>query len=166
MKYTRLVIVFIVSMLFFTLAKAQQTIPNIADPRLNFTAQDVNGDSVQLSSFKGKVFLLDFWASWCGPCRVSNRQLIKLYNKYKDKGFEILGVSLDDEKKDWVKAIGKDKVTWPQLISLGGWDAEAAIKWNIEAIPASFLVNQSGDVVAIDPEKNELEKRVKELLGF
>ena len=149
-----------------TCAFAQQQIPNIADPRLDFTLPDLNGNRVTLSSLKGKVVLIDFWASWCLPCRVSNKHLVKLYSKYKDKGLEIIGVSLDDDSKDWKKAVVKDKITWMQVNDPGGWDAKAAIKWNIEAIPASFLVNKNGDVVAIDLEKNELEIMVKQLLGL
>ena len=144
----------------------QQTVPNITDPRLDFTSTTLKGDSVQLSSMKGKIFLLDFWASWCGPCRHSNKSLVKLYSKYKDKGFEIYGVSLDDFKNDWKKAVAKDKITWMQSIDMNGFDANAAIKWNINAIPASFLIDKEGNVVAIDPDKDELEKKIKELLGL
>ena len=146
--------------------KAQQPIPNITDYRLDFTVAGLKGDSIKLSSLKGKVVLLDFWASWCGPCRISNKQLVKLYGKYKDKGFEIFSVSLDDEKNNWKKAIAKDKITWMQGIDTGGWDALTAAKWQVDAIPASFLVNKDGDVVAINLEKNELEKKIKELLGL
>ena len=148
------------------LMEAQQTIPNITDPRLDFTSTTLKGNPVQLSSMKGKVFLLDFWASWCGPCRHSNKNLVKLYSKYKDKGFEIYGVSLDDYKNDWKKAVVKDKITWMQSIDMNGFDANAAIKWNINAIPASFLIDKEGNVVAIDPDKDELEKKIKELLGL
>jgi thiol-disulfide isomerase/thioredoxin len=133
---------------------------------LDFTVVTLKGDSVKLSSMKGKVFLLDFWASWCGPCRASNKQMVKFYNRYKDKGFEIFGVSLDDETGDWKKAIAKDKINWFQSIDKGGWDAMSAAKWNINAIPASFLINKNGDVVAVDPERGELEKMLKELLGL
>jgi glutathione peroxidase-family protein len=147
-------------------SKAQGPIPNIADHRLDFTVTSLNGDSIKLSSLKGKVFLLDFWASWCGPCRFSNKHLVKLYNKYKSKGLEILSVSLDEEMKDWKKAITKDKITWLQGIDMGGWDAMAAIKWQVDALPSSFLVNREGNVVAINLEKDELEKKIKELLGL
>ena len=159
----------ILSLVFAFLAlavKAQAPIPNIADHRLDFTVANIKGDSITLSSLKGKVLLLDFWASWCGPCRFSNKHLVKLYNKYKDKGFEIFSVSLDEEIKDWKKAVAKDKITWMQGIDRGGWDALAAIKWQVDALPSSFVVNQNGDVVAINLEKGELEKKIKELLGL
>jgi len=145
---------------------AQGPIPNITDNRLDFTVVDMKGDSIKLSSMKGKVFLLDFWASWCGPCRHGNKQLVKFYSKYKNKGFEILSVSLDDEKSDWKKAVTKDKITWMQGFDKGGWDSMAAMKWQVDAIPASFLINKNGDVVAINPEKDDLEKKIKELLGL
>lgn len=145
---------------------AQQQVPNISDPRLDFKVADLKGDSLKLSSLKGKVFLLDFWASWCGPCRAANRHLVKLYSKYKINGFEIFSVSLDEHKNDWKKAVTKDKLTWLQGNDSGGWDALAAAKWNIDAIPASFLIGKSGNVVAVNPEKDELEKKIKELLGL
>jgi thiol-disulfide isomerase/thioredoxin len=150
----------------FNVGYGQKEIPYITDPRLDFTVIDQKGDSVKLSSLKGKVFLLDFWASWCGPCRASNKQLIKLYSKYKAKGFEIFSVSIDEQEKDWKKAIAKDKISWLLGIDTGGWDAKAALKWNVEAIPASFLIGKNGEVVAIDPDKVVLEKMVKDLLGL
>ncbi len=143
-----------------------QVQPNITDSRLDFSLPGLKGDSIRLSSMKGKVFLLDFWASWCVPCRFSNKQLVKLYARYKDKGFEILGVSLDDNKNAWKKAVSKDKISWLQINDNGGWDALTAIKWNINAIPASFLIDKDGNVVAIDPEKQELENKIRQLLGL
>lgn len=140
--------------------------PNIADSRLDFALPDLKGDSIRLSSMKGKVFLLDFWASWCVPCRFSNKQLVKLYSRYKDKGFEILGVSLDDNRNAWKKAVNKDKITWLQINDNGGWNALSAAKWNINAIPSSFLIDKDGNVVAFDPEKEELENKIKQLLGL
>jgi glutathione peroxidase-family protein len=146
-------------------AKAQIQ-PNITDSRLDFSLPDLKGDSIRLSSMKGKVFLLDFWASWCVPCRFSNKQLVKLYSRYRDKGFEILSVSLDDNKNAWKKAVNKDRITWLQINDNGGWDALSAMKWNINAIPASFLIDKNGNVVAFDPEKPELENKVRQLLGL
>jgi thiol-disulfide isomerase/thioredoxin len=166
MKNLRILILNFVFAFSASAVNAQGPIPNIADNRLDFTVAGIKGDSIQLSSLKGKVFLLDFWASWCGPCRYSNKNLVKLYSKYKDKGLEILSVSLDDEKSDWKKAVTKDKITWMQGFDKGGWDSMAAIKWQVDALPASFLVNKDGDVVAINPEKSDLEKKIKELLGL
>src|SRR5437773_12471141 len=102
-----------------TISAKSQVIPNITDSRLDFSLPDLKGDSVRLSSMKGKVFLLDFWASWCVPCRFSNKQLVKLYDRYKDKDFEILDVSLDDNRGAWKKAVSKDKITWLQINDIG-----------------------------------------------
>lgn len=144
-------------------AKAQEQ-ANITDPRLDFTLPDKNGDSVHLSSMKGKVFLLDFWASWCMPCRMSNKHLVKLYSKYKEKGFEIVGVSIDEKKKEWLRAVGKDKITWMQVNDVTDAALSAAVKWQVRMIPTSFLIDKDGNVVAIDPDKQELEKKLRELL--
>lgn len=140
-----------------------------AQPRQGMPADEialpsVNGDTIRLSSLKGKVVLIDFWASWCGPCRTSNKTFTKLYPKYKDKGFEILGISLDESDEAWKKAIAKDKVSWPQVIDRGGWEAKTAINWNIMALPTSYLMDQEGRLIAMDLEKKELEKILKELL--
>jgi len=147
--------------LIFNLAQAQ--------PRQGMMAEEialpsVNGDTIRLSSLKGKVVLIDFWASWCGPCRTSNKGFVKLYPKYKSKGFEILAISLDDNDAAWKKAIAKDKITWPQVIDRGGWEAKTAAHWNIVALPTSYLVDKEGRLVAMDLEKAELEKVLKELL--
>ena len=166
MKNLRYISFALIFFLVSNLSKGQGPIPNITDYRLDFTVAGLTGDSIRLSSLKGKVILIDFWASWCGPCRISNKQLVKLYSKYKDKGLEIFSVSLDQEERSWKKAVAKDKINWLQGIDTGGRDAITATKWRVDAIPASFLVNKDGDVVAINLEKKELEEKIKELLGL
>jgi thiol-disulfide isomerase/thioredoxin len=142
----------------------QQEVPNIADPRLQIRLPDAKGDSVALASLKGKVVLLDFWASWCLPCRAANKKLVKIYDKYKAQGFEIYSVSVDDEKRDWVKAVEKDKITWLQVNDPRSWGAQSAVNWNISVLPSTFLINKNGDVVVIDPEEKKLETAIKNLL--
>jgi thiol-disulfide isomerase/thioredoxin len=110
------------------------------------------------------VVLLDFWASWCGPCRASNKELVKLYSKYKDKGFQILGVSLDDDKAAWKKAVAADKITWLQVNANGGWESPSLLKWEISALPTSFLIDKNGTLLAMDLEGKELEKALKHLI--
>ena len=113
---------------------------------------------------RGWIGSSDFWASWCGPCRSSNKELTKLYPKYKSKGFEILGVSLDDDHSKWKIAIAKDKITWLQVNEPGGWDAKTAMQWNISAIPTSFLIDKEGKLLAMDLTGKELEKALKYLI--
>ena len=149
------------SFLFSAVINAQ---PKQGQLAADIALPSVSGDTIRLSSLKGKVVFLDFWASWCGPCRVSNRNLVKLYSKYKGKGFEILGVSLDDEKNKWKNAIKQDKISWLQVNEAGGWDAKTAIAWNISAIPTSFLIDKEGKLLAMDLEGKELEKALKYLI--
>ncbi len=153
----------IIPVVFFSVLAAAQ--PRIGQQAYEISLPGLKGDTITLSSLKGKVVLIDFWASWCGPCRMSNKQMVKLYPKYKDKGFEILGVSLDDNAKDWKKAVVKDKIKWLQVNDAGGWEAPTAQKWNLFAIPTTFLIDKEGRVVAVDLEKKDLEQALKELLG-
>lgn len=140
-------------------------VANITDPRLQIELPTLKGDKISLASLKGKVILLDFWASWCVPCRNANKKLVKLYSKYRSKGFEIYSVSLDDEKADWEKAIKKDKISWLQVNEPSVWGAESARRWNISALPTTFLINKKGDVVAIDLAAKELDAAIAKLLA-
>ncbi len=162
MKFKRIIILaFLISAGVFVNA---QQVANITDPRLAINLPTVKGDSITLASLKGKVVLLDFWASWCGPCRTANRHLVKLYAKYKPQGFEIFSVSVDDDRKSWERAIQKDKITWLQVIDPRNWGAQSAINWGISQLPTTFLINKKGDVVAIDPQEKQLDGAIKKLL--
>ena len=145
-------------------SNGQKEVANIADPRLHIKLPDAKGDSIALASLKGKVVLLDFWASWCMPCRAANKKLVKIYDKYKAQGFEIYSVSVDDEKRDWVKAIEKDKITWLQVNDPRSWGAQSAVNWNISVLPTTYLINKKGEVVVIDPDERKLETAIKNLL--
>lgn len=142
-----------------------------AQPRQGQMAADIalpsaSGDTIRLSSLKGKVVLLDFWASWCGPCRVANKGLAKIYSKFRSQGFEIYSVSLDEQAADWQKAVKKDKINWLQVIDPGGWETPTAQRWGVYALPTSYLIDREGRLVAMDLEGKDLEKALKDLLGM
>jgi peroxiredoxin len=119
---------------------------------------------VALSSMKGKYVLVDFWASWCGPCRRENPNVVRLFYKYKDRGFDILGVSLDRDKDPWLKAIEKDGLAWTQISDLQFWNSAAAQAYGVQAIPASFLLDKDGKVIAkFVGDSAEIEKKLGEL---
>lgn len=118
-----------------------------------------------LSSFKGKIVLVDFWASWCGPCRKEMPNVVKAYAKYKDKGFEIYGVSLDQDKGRWVEAIQKDGITWPQVSDLKYWDSYAAKLYAVEGIPYTVLLDKEGKIIAKNLRGAELEKAIEKAIA-
>ena len=132
----------------------------------DFTQNDANGKPVSLSSFKGKYVLIDFWASWCGPCRVENPNVVRVYNKYKGKKFTILGVSLDkpEARNSWLAAIKNDGLLWTQVSDLKFWDNEVAKLYHISAIPANFLLDPEGKIIARDLRGADLEKKLGEVL--
>ena len=125
---------------------------------------DLNGKMISLSGLKGKVVLIDFWASWCGPCRHNNPKLVKLYKKYHDQGLEIYGISLDEDADNWKKAVRHDKLTWIQVIDDKGWEASSSTLYGVDMIPSSFLVDKQGVIRTVNAEGPELESSVRELL--
>jgi peroxiredoxin len=130
---------------------------------IEFSQANPDGQQVALSSFRGKYVLVDFWASWCRPCREENPNVVKAFNKYKDKNFTVLGVSLDQSRAPWVKAIEKDKLTWTQVSDLKGWSNEVAAKYNVQSIPQNFLVDPTGKIVAKNLRGEELNSRLSEI---
>lgn len=136
----------------------------IGQPALDFALNDPAGSPIAISSFKGKYLLIDFWASWCGPCRRENPNVVKLYNDFKGKGFEIIGVSFDDNRDNWLKAIDDDKLTWPHVSDLQGWGCEAGKLYAVNSIPATVLLNRDGVIVAKNLRGDALRKKLEELL--
>ncbi|MCB0839237.1 MAG: TlpA family protein disulfide reductase [Bacteroidetes bacterium] len=122
------------------------------------------GDTLRLSDFRGKIVLIDFWASWCGPCRRENPHVKKLYEKYKDQGFEILGVSLDRDKKSWVAAIEKDGLPWVHVSDLKYWQSVAARTYGVIAIPYTVLLDKEGKIAAKKLRGHQLEQKLIEML--
>lgn len=125
---------------------------------------DTKDSLIKLSSLNGKVVLIDFWASWCAPCRAANPYVQKLYSKYKDKGFEVFAVSLDKKKNEWLKAIRQDKMKYTQVIDNSGWNSKVAERYFVDFLPTNFLLDKTGKIVAINLDGKELFDKVKSLV--
>lgn len=132
-------------------------------PEINLASPE--GGLIALSSLRGKVVLIDFWASWCGPCRKEMPNVVNAYSKFKNKGFEIFGVSLDRDKDRWVEAIAKDGITWPQVSDLRQWESSVVPLYNIQGIPYTVLLDREGKILAKNLRGEELEKKLAEVLN-
>jgi peroxiredoxin len=147
-------------------AAREQASPNLwvgkQSPEL--VLPDANGKNIALSSFKGKYVLVDFWASWCGPCRVENPNVVEAYNRFKDKNFTILGVSLDKEKQNWLEAIKKDNLTWTHISDLAFWESKAVETFQFQGIPYNVLIDPQGKIIAEGLRGTRLMETLQEVL--
>ena len=134
------------------------------NPGPEFSLPDSTGKILDLISLRGKVVLVDFWASWCVPCRKNNPNLVKIYSEWHNLGFEIVGISLDQDQNNWRKAIQQDQLVWLQVIDTKGWESAVAEAYKVDAIPASFLIDKHGILIKINPEGRMLESGIKRLL--
>jgi len=145
--------------------KASMPLPtDIGDKAPDLSLDDTAGKAIALSSLQGKYVLLDFWASWCGPCRAENPNVLAAYKKYKGRNFTILAVSLDSKRDQWLKAVQHDGLLWPQVSDLEGWQSGAAAKYGVHAIPTNFLIDPSGVIIAKSLRGPELESKLEEVL--
>ncbi|MFT3705253.1 MAG: TlpA disulfide reductase family protein [Agriterribacter sp.] len=136
----------------------------IGDTFVDFTLPNTRGENISLSNYKGKYVLLDFWGSWCGPCRKENPELVKTYSSYRSKGFEVLGVSVETNKEWWERAIKEDNIAWESVSDLKGDKGMAVMMYGVDHFPANFLIDPNGVIIAKDLHGDELKSKLAELL--
>jgi peroxiredoxin len=145
--------------------KAEEAKPGVGKIAPDFSLPDVNGKTISLSSFKGKYVLIDFWASWCGPCRAENPNVVSAFNKYKNKNFTILGVSLDKTKEAWLQGIKEDGLTWTHVSDLKFWESSVVPLYGINGIPYNILVDPEGKIIATELRGSNLENVLAQILN-
>lgn len=143
----------------------QNVLPGMETP--DIAMKNAEGEIMKLSDLRGKVVILDFWASWCRPCRMENPNVVRLYHKYHEAGLEIYSVSLDNDKKSWQKAIADDGLVWPNHVSdLQGWTSTGGAAYGVTAVPSTFLIDKEGKLIAKNLRGNELAQKLEEIFGF
>ncbi|MAQ76820.1 MAG: hypothetical protein CL613_10890 [Aquimarina sp.] len=147
------------------IALSQQKKIDVGDKAENFSAPTPTGRELSLNEARGKVTIIDFWASWCKPCRMENPNVVKVYNKYHEKGLNIIGVSLDKKKEAWLKAIQDDNLQWSHVSNLQFWQEPIAQAYGVRSIPATFILDEDGNVIAKNLRGPALEEKIAELLG-
>ncbi|MBC5834359.1 TlpA family protein disulfide reductase [Flavobacterium sp. F372] len=151
-------IIVFVFLLIANLATAQI---KVGDTLPSITLKNSDNKDVNITSFKGKYVLIDFWASWCAPCRLGNKKLVKLHNDISQDKIEIIGISIDTDVNKWLKAIEKDKIKFTQLIDSKGFDADTALQFGVDEIPSKYLFNQEGILIAKNPTEEEIIKLIE-----
>lgn len=145
---------------FFLIANMATAQINVGDTMPSLTLKSTSTKEVNITSFKGKYVLIDFWASWCGPCRLGNKKLVKLYNEISPDKIEIIGISIDTDANKWLKAVEKDKINFTQLIDPKGFNSHSAVLFGVEELPSKFLFSPEGILIAINSTEEEITKLI------